>query len=77
MKKQTELKCKMCGRTISQDSKVKMCPDCINKYGTPAAGIGIGGIVIGAKAAFKHKDKIAKGVVKAGKTIISLIKNKS
>ena len=71
---QTTPKCKMCGRTISEDSKVKMCPGCINKYGTPAASFGIGGLLIGAKAAWKNKEKIAKGAVKAGKAIVSLLK---
>lgn len=74
-KTRTESKCKICGRTISKGSKLKMCPDCINKYGTPAAGVGLGGAIIGVKAAVKHKDKIAKGAVKAGKFILSLLKH--
>ena len=73
-KQQTNSKCKMCGRTISDDSKLKLCPDCANKYGTPAAGVTLLGFGIALKAAWKNKDKIAKGTVKAAKTIISIIK---
>ena len=75
MKKvETEKKCKFCGKTIDKDSKMGMCPSCINKYGTPVAAAGAGGIMVGLKIAWKNKDKIGKTVIKVGKELANLIK---
>lgn len=73
-RQQTNLKCKTCGRTICEDSKMKICPDCVNKYGTRTAVLVGGGLILCGKVAWKNKDKIAKGVVEAGRTIISFLK---
>lgn len=52
--KNKDLKCKICGRTISLDNKLKFCPDCINKYGTPVAGGILAGILYGARVIWKN-----------------------
>lgn len=67
-------KCKSCKRTLTGKSKTGLCPDCVNKYGTPAAGVGIGAAAIGIKQAVKHKDAIGKVIKTMGKALISLIK---
>ena len=72
--KKDSKKCKICKRTLTGKSKTGLCPDCINKYGTPAAGVGIGAAALGIKQAVKHKDAIGKGVKTVGKALISLIK---
>ena len=63
MKKKTdEKKCSFCGRTLVSKSKTGLCPDCLNKYGSPAAVIGVGGIMLGAGGlvrAYSHGAKIA------------------
>ena len=72
--KNNNMKCKICKRTLTEKSKTGLCPDCLNKYGTPAAGVGIGAAALGIKQAVKHKDAIGKGVKTVGKALISLIK---
>ena len=75
MKKKTDnKKCSICGRILVGKSKTGLCPDCLNKYGTPVAAAGAGGLMLGVKAVIKNRDKIAKGAVKAGKAIWSLVK---
>lgn len=72
--KKDSRKCKICKRTITGKSKTGLCPDCMNKYGTPAAGVGIGAAALGIKQAVKHKATIGKGVKTVGKALISLTK---
>lgn len=73
MKKKVK-KCSICKRTLVSESKSGLCPDCLNKYGTPAAAVGAGSILVAAKTVIKNKDKIAKGAVKVGKTVLSLVR---
>ena len=63
-KKADEKKCIICRRTLVAKSKTGLCPDCLNKYGSPAAVVGAGGIMYGAKILVKNRAKIAKAVVK-------------
>lgn len=34
-------KCWACKRTLVDDSKMGLCPDCINKYGSVVAALGL------------------------------------
>lgn len=68
--KKDSKKCKICKRTLTVKSKTGLCPDCMNKYGTPAAGVGIGAAALGIKQAVKHKDTIGKVI----KNLLSMIK---
>ena len=39
MEKNNEKKCWACKRILLTESKTGLCPDCINKYGSPAAAV--------------------------------------
>jgi ribosomal protein S27E len=57
--------CWACKRTLVEESKLGLCPDCVNKYGTPAAAacaLGLG--VLGKQALKKHGGKAVKVVTK-------------
>ena len=41
-------KCRACKRTLVGDSKLGLCPDCLNKYGSPAAAV----LAVGATVEF-------------------------
>ena len=72
--KKNNMKCRICKRTLTEKSKTGLCPDCLNKYGTPVVVGGFGFMTFGIKKAVKHKDEICKGVKTVGKVIIGLIK---
>lgn len=72
--KKKEKKCSICKRTLVSESKSGLCPDCLNKYGTPVAAVGAGSILVAAKTVIKNKEKITKGAVKVGKTVLSLVR---
>ena len=75
MKKKTdEKKCVICKRTLMGESKTGLCPECLNKYGTPAAGFGVTGIVLGGKVIFQNREKIVKGAVKCVNVFLSSVK---
>lgn len=74
MEKQVTKKCKNCGKSIDGDSKLQLCPHCLNKYGTPAVELGLAGLALSARAIFKNKDKLAKSAVKLGSVILNIIK---
>ena len=59
-----EKKCIRCKRIIVGKSKLGLCQDCINKYGTPAAGIGVGLLLVGGRIVVKNSGKIAKAALK-------------
>lgn len=44
-----------------------LCPNCVNKYGTPAAAVAALGLVVGGRYLIKNGGKIAKGVAEAAK----------
>ncbi|MDO5138006.1 MAG: hypothetical protein Q4D71_06030 [Oscillospiraceae bacterium] len=64
-------KCWACKRILVGESKTGLCPDCINKYGTPIAGalaVGAGiGAGVGGKKVVKHAGKIIRIAVKVMK----------
>jgi len=73
MKKKTdkdEKICWACKRTLVEESKLGLCPDCVNKYGTSAAVFVALGFSLLTKQALKHGGKAVKGVAK----VISYIK---
>jgi len=37
--------CRACKRILVGESKFGLCPDCLNKYGSPVAAISIGSIL--------------------------------
>ena len=63
--------CWACKRILVGGSKLGLCPNCLNKYGSPAAALGIGGITLLGKKVLKNGGKIAKGVIDVVKSIKS------
>jgi hypothetical protein len=62
--------CWSCKRSyMKNEGKLGLCPKCINKYGTPAAGIGIAALTIGGRQLFKHGGKIIKTAANVAKNI--------
>ena len=62
--------CWSCKRSfIKKEGKLGLCPKCINKHGTPAAGIGIAGLVFGGRQLIKHGGKIINTAAKVAKNI--------
>lgn len=62
-----EKTCWACKRTIIGDSKLGLCSSCLNKYGSPAAAIGVAGLAVGGRYIVKNSGKIAKTVIKIAK----------
>ena len=54
--------CWACKRTLVEESKLGLCPDCVNKYGTPAAAVGLLGLGLLGRQALKHSGKAVKVV---------------
>ncbi|MBS7019293.1 MAG: hypothetical protein KH145_09170 [Faecalibacterium prausnitzii] len=54
-------KCWACKRTLVGDSKMGLCPDCINKYGSIGATVAAFGLVVGGRQLVKNGEKIIKG----------------
>ena len=53
--------CRACKRILVGESKLGLCPDCLNKYGSPVAAISIGSILsLGGRWVFKNGGKFAK-----------------
>ena len=69
-----EKTCRVCKRVLIGESKLGLCPDCLNKYGTIAAVFSTGGLAFGIKYAVKfvgkNSDKIGKVVVTGIKRIL-------
>ena len=59
-----EKTCWACKRILIGDSKLGLCPDCLNKYGSPAAAVGIAGLAVGGRFLLKNSGKIIKAVAK-------------
>ena len=53
-------KCWACKRTLVGDSKLGLCPDCLNKYGSPAAAVLAVGATVGVRHLVKNGGKIVK-----------------
>ena len=56
--------CWACKRTLAEESKLGLCPECVNKYGTPAAALSALGLGVLGKQALKHGGKAVKVVAK-------------
>ncbi len=52
--------CWACKRTLISESKLGLCPNCMNKYGSPAATVLILGAGYGVSVLAKNGDKILK-----------------
>lgn len=63
-------KCRVCKRTLVGDSKMGLCPDCINKYGSGGATVAGLALVVGCKQLVKHGGKIIKATFKLATKII-------
>jgi len=46
--------CWACKRTLVGDSKLCLCPNCVNKFGTPTIALGVLGLSALGKQALKH-----------------------
>ena len=57
-------KCWACKRTLVGDSKMGLCPDCINKYGSVGAAVATIGLAVGGRQLVKHGGKIIKVATK-------------
>ncbi len=53
-------KCWACKRTLVGDSKMGLCPGCINKYGSVGAAATALGLAVGGRQLVKHGGKIIK-----------------
>ena len=53
-------KCWACKRTLVEETKLGLCPECLNKYGSPAAAIATLGVGFGLKQLIKNSRKIVK-----------------
>lgn len=57
-------KCWACKRTLVGDSKMGLCQDCINKYGSVGAVVATFGLAAGGRQLIKHGGKIIKAATK-------------
>lgn len=46
-------KCWACKRTLVGDSKMRLCPGCINKYGSVGAAVAALGLAVGGRQLVK------------------------
>lgn len=56
-------KCWACKRTLVGDSKMGLCPGCINDYGSIGAAAALG-LAVGGRQLVKHGGKIIKVATK-------------
>ena len=66
--KNEEKTCWACKRVIVGNAKLGLCPDCLNKYGSPAAALGVAGLAVGGKWLLKNGGKVVK-------TAFNVVKN--
>lgn len=57
-------KCWACKRTLVGDSKMGLCPGCINKYGSIGAAVAALGLTVGGRQLVKHGGKVIKVAAK-------------
>ncbi len=59
-------RCKQCGKILVGDSKMGLCPKCVDKDARGAVGIGASVVAIGliVKKAWKPGMELAKGIAK-------------
>jgi len=65
--------CWACKKTLVEESKLGLCPGCLNKYGSPVAALGILGVgsiaSLGIRWIWKNGGKVAKVVIDVIKPI--------
>lgn len=54
--------CWSCKRMLVEDSKLGLCPDCVNKFGTPVAAAAVLGLGLLGRQALKNSGKAVKVV---------------
>ena len=59
-----EKKCWACHKTLVGGEKFGLCQNCLNKYGSPAAALGIAGLAVGGRFLIKNGGKIVKTAAK-------------
>lgn len=57
-------KCWACKRTLVGDSKMGLCPGCINEYGSVVGVVAVFGLVVGGRQLVKHGGRIIKVATK-------------
>ena len=57
-------KCWACKRILVGNSKMGLCPDCINKYGSVGAAFAAIGVTVGGRQLVKHSGKIVRVATK-------------
>lgn len=57
-------KCWGCKRTLVGDSKMGLCPNCINRYGSVGAAFMAFGVAVGGRRLVKNGGKIIKAATK-------------
>ena len=57
-------KCWACKRTLVGDSKMGLCPDCINTYGSVGAAVAALVLAVSGRQLVKHSGKIIKVAAK-------------
>ena len=63
--------CLACKRILIGESKLGLCPDCLNKYGSVGVTLGLGGIAFLWNEVWKNRGNIAKSAI----DVIKLIKS--
>ena len=63
-KNNNEKKCWACKRILLSESKTGLCPDCTNKYGTPAAAFAALACSFGIGILVKKAPKWISGLLK-------------
>ena len=53
-----EKKCRACKRVIIGKSRFGLCPDCLNKYGSPVIAAGAVGLAVGGRFLIKNGGKV-------------------
>ena len=53
-----EKTCWACKRILVGESKLGLCPDCLNKYGSPAAVGAVLGVVAGGRYLVKNREHV-------------------
>ena len=54
--------CRICKRILLEDSKLGLCPDCFNKYGSIAVVPGVITLGVVGKFAYRNGKKLVKNL---------------
>ncbi len=61
--------CWACKTILVEDSKLGLCPKCVNRYGSPVAGVLLFGLGLAGRQLWKNGGKIIKAAVDIAKNI--------